>query len=97
MTWLLSWLFPLWALLPRARAIGAVTFQEVAGVGWQCTIRPPTTSAWQRGAVNSWSATGRSLGRALRSALREVSDNPKVAIGGGRCAPVLGGREFDDE
>ena len=95
--WLLSWLFPTWALLPRARAIGSVSFTEVGGVGWQCTIRPPQTGPWQRGAVNAWSGQGRSLGRALRDALSVAANNPKVAIGGGRCAPVLGGDEFDDE
>ncbi len=95
--WLLSWLFPLWALLPRARAIGAVSFTEVQGIGWQCTIRPPASGSWQRGAVNSWSGLGASLGRALRSALSEASANPLVAIGGGRCAPKLGGAEFHED
>lgn len=93
--WLLSWLFPLWALLPRARSIGSVTFTEVQGAGWQCTIRPPQTGPWQRGAINSWSGVGASLGQALRSALAEVAAKPKVAIGGGKCAPVLGGAEAD--
>ena len=97
MTWLLSWLFPLFALLPRARALGAVSFQTVEGVGWMCTIRPPQTGPWQRGAVNAWSGSGTTLARALRSALAEVVANPKVALGGGRTAPRLGGSEFDPD
>jgi hypothetical protein len=97
LSWLLAWLFPLWVLLPKARAIGAVSFTEVEGVGWQCTIRPPQTGPWQRGAVNSWSGVGGSLAVALRRALREVASNPKVALGGGKCAPVLGGPEVDPE
>lgn len=96
-TWLLSWLFPLWALLPRARALGSVSFQTVAGVGWMCTIRPPQDGPWQRGAVNSWSGSGVSLGRALRAVLSEVTANPIVPIGGGRTAVKLGGAEFDSD
>lgn len=96
MRWLLSWLFPLWALLPLARRLGAVTFQEVAGVGWMCTIRPPHTG-WQRGAVNAWSAEGRSMGRALRSVIAEAKERPTNGASTQPCAPRLGGPEYDDE
>lgn len=105
MRWLLAWLFPLWALLPRARQLGSVSFVEVAGVGWQCTIRPPHESsfgiaarAFRRRAVNAWSAQGGSLGSALRAAIGEAQANPTSGAGdGSNCVPKLGGEEFDRE
>jgi len=92
--WLLSWLFPLWVMLPRARELGSVSFQEVAGVGWMATIRPPYTSAAK---VNAWSGEGRSLGAALRQALALATVNPTSGASQLACAPKLGGAEFDDE
>ena len=101
MVWLLSWLFPLWALLPRARALGEVSFSEVAGVGWQCTIRPPhnfTVSTIRRRPVNAWSAQGKSIGSALRAVITEAKGNPDSGAGDGKnCVPRLGGEEFDRE
>lgn len=98
MRWLLSFLFPLWALLPRARLLGAVSFQEVAGVGWQCAIRPATKDVFKRGAINSWIGQGRTLGDALRDALATAADNEKIAFEGDpRHRPKLGGAEFDEE
>jgi hypothetical protein len=93
----LYWLFPLWLLLPRARSLGSITFQTVEGVGWQCTIRPPSTGPWRRGAVNAWSGSGATLGRAVRAALETAAAQPLVAIAAAHQAPRLGGREFDDE
>ncbi len=97
MTWLLGLLFPLWALMPKARALGSVMFATVEGVGWQCTIRPPTADRWKRGAINSWSGQGSSLGRALRDAIAKATAHPSEAFEGATYAPKLGGDEFDDE
>lgn len=96
--WLLSLLFPLWALLPRARELGAVTFQEVAGVGWQCTIRPPqATGVRRRGSVNSWSAQGRTLGKALKGAMAEAKENPTNGASTAASLPKLGGYSHDPD
>ena len=102
MRWLLrilSWLFPssLALNLPVARRYGMVSFTEVAGAGWQCTIRPPSTGAWKRGAINCWSATGRELNDALEAAIAEAEKRPMVEIEAARMAPRLGGAEFDDD
>jgi hypothetical protein len=94
--WLLSWVFPLWALLPRARALGAVSFTEVQGVGWQCSIRPPhDSSSWRRRGLNSWAGTGVSLGRALRAAIAHHDEVGRQTRDGSEFAPRLGGEEFD--
>lgn len=95
----LSWLFPssLSVLLPLGRRHGSISFVEVAGIGWQCTIRPPTTGAWTRGAVNAWSATGRSINDALENAIIEAERRPLVAIDAAPARPRLGGAEFDEE
>lgn len=92
---LLSRFFPLWALLPLARRLGAVSFQEVAGVGWQCSIRPThgLESRGRRG-VNCWTGQASSLGAALRSALEETGKTADHA--GSTFAPKLGGSEFDE-
>jgi hypothetical protein len=96
--WLLSWLFPLWALLPRARRLGAVSFTEVSGVGWQATIRPsPANDNHRRDRrVNCWSAQARTIGGALREVINEATTKT-VDHGGDLYAPRLGGKEFDDE
>lgn len=96
---LLCWAFPssLFVLLPIARRHGSIAFVEVAGVGWQCTIRPPTTGPWQRGAVNAWSAMGKSLSDALENAIIEAQRKPLVALDIAKMAPKLGGAEFDEE
>lgn len=96
MRWL-SWLFPLWTMLPRARAIGSVSFQTVEGVGWMCTIRPPFSARGKRGAINSWSGSGKSLASSLRSVLAETEDKPSESFEGARFEPKLGGDEFDRE
>jgi hypothetical protein len=95
--WLLSWLFPVWTLLPRARALGSVTFQTVDGVGWMCTIRPPLSQRPRRGAINAWHGGGKTMGAALRAALGEVEAKPSESFEGAAFAPRLGGKEFDDE
>lgn len=93
--WLLSWLFPLTVLMPRARALGSVTFQTVEGVGWMVSIRPPYGSGGRR--VNAWSGQGSSMARALRDALREAAENPTSGASTEPCAPKLGGAEFDED
>jgi hypothetical protein len=95
--WLLSWLFPLWALLPRARALGAVSFVEVLGVGWQCSVRPPHAGPDHRRArgVNCWTAQGPTLGSSLRAALAETTKSADHE--GSSFAPRLGGAEFDPD
>lgn len=94
--WLLSLLFPLFVLLPRARKLGSVSFTEVAGVGWQCTIRPTAETRGKR-VLSSWSAANKTMGRALRDAVEIAETNPDP-LGANRtvCAPKLGGREFDE-
>jgi hypothetical protein len=97
MIWLLSWLFPLAVMLPRARKLGSVSFTEVAGVGWQCTIRPPIASG-QRRMLSSWHATAKTLGRALRDAVETAELNPDPwANNKAEFSPKLGGREFDPQ
>lgn len=96
MIWILSWLFPLWALLPRARRLGAVTFTEVTGVGWQCSIRPNHDSqTWNRRGLNSWRGTGRSLGASVRDALTAAGDVGKPTRDGSEYAPKIGGEAHD--
>lgn len=97
--WLLGWLFPLWVLLPRARALGAITFQTVEGVGWQCSIRPPhrDDAPWKRRGLNSWSGTGASLAAALRAALATSDEVGRQTRDGDTFAPKLGGDEFDSK
>lgn len=91
---LLGLLFPLWALLPRATELGVVSFTQVAGVGWQATIRPPYEAG--RG-VNAWSGQARRMGQALRAALQEANAHPKFGYWETIFAPKLGTKEFDDE
>lgn len=96
--WLLSFLFPLAGLIPRARRLGTISFTEVAGVGWQATIRPPLSAKRERGAINAWSGQGSSLSAALREAMALASEHPREDFEGDpRHAPKLGGREFDPE
>jgi hypothetical protein len=97
MRWLLSWLFPLWALLPLARRLGTVSFQEVAGVGWQCSIRPPHNPLQPRRArgVNCWTGQAASIGASLREALTETRKTAEHE--GSTFLPKLGGEEFDSE
>lgn len=100
MTWLLALLFPLLALLPRARALGSVSFTAVEGAGWMCTIRPPhgpMTGPRRGSGVNAWTGSGMSMGRALRDALRVAAENKTMSHEGGRFAPRLGGAEFDPD
>lgn len=93
----LAWLFPLRFLIPKARLLGVVSFQEVAGVGWQCAIRPPIAQVRKRGAINCWTGQGLTMAVALRDALTTAADNPKILFEGDpRHAPRLGGREFDN-
>lgn len=94
MIWLLSWLFPLAVLLPRARKLGAVMLQTVAGVGWQATIRPSASSGRT---VNAWSAQAKTLGGALRGALEQAHAHPRFGFWPTTFAPKLGGEEFDRE
>lgn len=96
--WLLGWLFPLRFLLPKARALGAVTFTEVAGVGWQCTIQPLHTADRSPRAMrlNSWRGVADSLVGALRNAL-QVAETKTSNHVPSPFAPKLGGAEFDDE
>lgn len=95
----LSWFFPssLAINLPVARKHGTISFTEVQGAGWQCTIRPPSTGPWKRGAINCWSATGDSINDALENAILEAERRPVVEIEAARMAPRLGGAEFDDD
>lgn len=90
---LLSLLFPLWALLPRASQLGAVSFTQVAGVGWQATIRPPFVAG--RG-INAWSGQAKRMGQALRMALQEANAHPKFGWFDTKFAPKLGTKEFDE-
>ena len=95
--WLLSWLFPLWALLPLARRLGSVSCQEVQGIGWQTTIRPPHDPLLPRRArgVNCWMGQAATLGGSLRMALTETKKSADHE--GSTFLPRLGTQEFDDE
>jgi hypothetical protein len=85
-------------LLPRARKLGTVSFTEVAGVGWQCSIRPShgtPTKTLRR--INAWTGQAKSLGSALREALAEAKAHQTSGAGdGSNFHPKLGGREYDD-
>ena len=96
MTWLLSWLFPMVFMLRRARRLGAISFTEVAGVGWQCSIRPPHGDGWKNRGLNSWSGQGSSLGRALAAAVDHADVVGRPTREGATFAPKLGGAEFDE-
>jgi len=88
-------LFLLWWYLGAARLLGSVLLTDIAGGGWQCTIRPPHVLG-RRNRVNSWHARGRTMGHALRAAVREAIENPPPpANGDARTAPKLGLEEFD--
>lgn len=94
----LYWLLPLWALLVLAKRRGAITLQTVAGVGWQCSVRPPTDRIAKHGAINSWIGQGRSLRAAVRESLLLARENEKILFEGDpRHQPKLGGAEFDPE
>jgi hypothetical protein len=87
-------------LLPRARRLGTVSFTEVAGVGWQASIRPyhreTPTKTLRR--INAWTGQAKSLGSALRGALSEAKTHKTSGAGNGaNFLPKLGGREFDPD
>lgn len=86
-------------LLPRARRLGQVSFTEVEGVGWQCSIRPPhTTTSQVRRRMNSWTGQASSLGHSLRAALEEAKAHKDSGAGdGSNFLPRIGGREFDPD
>lgn len=92
---ILSFLFPLWILLPKAKALGSVTFSTIPD-GWHCVIRPSTYGPKPRG-LNSWSAMAKTMGAALRQAMRLASENPEYRPEVQTYAPKLGGREFDPD
>lgn len=85
-------------LLPQATRLGQVSFTQVDGVGWQCSIRPPhATTSQVRRRMNSWTGQARTLGHALREALETAKDNQTSGAGDGKnFLPRIGGREFDD-
>ncbi len=84
-------------LLPRARRLGAVSFTEVDGVGWQASIRPRVVASGPRRRLNSWTGQARTLGSALKVALEEAKAHKDSGAGDGKnFLPKLGGREFDD-
>lgn len=92
---LLSYLFPMWALLPRAKELGSVSFWSLPE-GWQCTIRPSTYGPKQRG-LNSWTAMAKTMGAALRQAVRLADDIPEYKPAPQEFRPKLGGAEFDKD
>lgn len=84
-------------LLPGARRLGAVSFTEVDGVGWQASIRPRVVASGPRRRLNSWTGQARSLGGALREALVQAKAHKDAGAGdGSNFLPKLGGREYDD-
>lgn len=92
---LLSYLFPMRFLMPKAKDLGSVSFFSCSD-GWQCTIRPSTFGPKQRG-INSWSGVAPTLGGALRAAMRLAQAQPEYRPETQAYKPKLGGREFDPD
>jgi hypothetical protein len=94
---LFRWLFQpsLARLLVVATGFGDVLLQNVKGVGWQCTIRPPLVKRERGRALNSWSGTSASPKVAVLEAVEEAENNSSAEFSTTECAPKLGGREFD--
>ncbi len=92
---ILVWLLPLWYWLSKAKTHGVISFTEVAGVGWQCTIRPESKTWGERRGVNAWLGEGRSLKAALVDAIASTKQSADHTPSTFR--PKLGGAEYDDE
>jgi hypothetical protein len=93
---ILSYLFPFWTLMPKAEKLGSVTFSSSPGVGWQCTIRPSSYGPKPRG-INSWTGIAKTMGAALRAAMRLAEAQPEYRPQPQAYKPKLGGREFDPD
>lgn len=91
----LSYLFPLWILLPKAKDLGSVTFSCLPE-GFQCTIRPSTYGPKVRG-INSWTGMSKSMGGALRQAMAVAAKVPEYKPAPQAFRPKLGGPEFDKD
>jgi hypothetical protein len=98
---LLEWLFPflrVQRLLTDARSFGRVTITDDPRLndGWTVSIRP-TPEKMPNAPRYAWQQTGESLEEALTLTLEKVYEMPEMKkITGGKFAPKLGGKEFDD-
>jgi hypothetical protein len=97
------WLFPtpFGRLLQQARHRGRVTLAQVdlpKGVGWYASIRPHGVGRGPHAHNYSWTGESVDLAVALQDAVEEANNFPiMVDMTEDRCAPKLGGDEFDPE
>ena len=95
--WLVLVFSPLALLERKASEFGIVTLQQTHladGLGWFCSIRAHEGKGKPR---YSWTAQAMTLKAALYYCLREAEGNPIKPIIGTKCAPKLGGAEFDGD
>ncbi len=93
---------PFFRLLNEARERGRVSLQEVdigkGRVGWYASIRPSFAGKGAHAHRYAWTGQDEDMGNALEQAVEEAREFPvMIAMTDERCAPKLGGKEFDDE
>ena len=100
---ILRWMFPtpFFLLLREAQGRGRVSLAEVdigkGTTGWYASIRPPNTANGPHAHRYAWTGQAPDIASALEGALEEAREFPvMIDMTESRCAPRLGGKEFDD-
>lgn len=97
------WFFPapFLRMLNEAQGHGRVSLQQVdigkGAVGWYASIRPASAGKGLHAHRYAWTGQDGDIGNALELAVEEARTFPTmIDMSEDRCAPRLGGREYDE-